>query len=426
MTRSNGVVTSYTYDQDSRIASITDAAGATTLASIVLSRDAIGRATSAARFIPQEAALASSSTSSVSFGAANEISGATYDARGRLTNDNSGATYQWSASSRLLSYARPDGSASAITYDGLGQRISRTSGGTTQNYVVDYATGLPSVAIIESGGSPLTYYVYTGEGSLLYSVDATSGAHRFYAYDDTGSTTFLTNDAGTITDTYGISPYGDVVTAGPGNSTANPFTWQGQMGVMQDAGTKLYYARFRYYDSGTARFLSRDPLFSPAPREVNPYQYAAGDPVANGDPMGLKPKPNFVFSTLDGTISGWNNSQSVSLSGDVAAVAPTPAAPTAVGFQGYIIAQSSFQYNHSYAFIGALGIGPKVTSGSYPAVATTTPPARLPCLRPEYEYTPFFKEFGLSPELGLSPLLLGHTPTWQECLYFPPQPGGQK
>lgn len=42
MTRSNGVVTTYTYDKDSRIASITDTAGNTTLASITLTRDAIG------------------------------------------------------------------------------------------------------------------------------------------------------------------------------------------------------------------------------------------------------------------------------------------------------------------------------------------------------------------------------------------------
>ena len=286
-TRSNGVTTSYTYDQDSRIASVIETSGTAPIASIALTRDAIGRVTSSARVIPQEAAPSTAASSS-SFDDANQVSGATYDARGRLTNDNNGATYQWSASSRLLSYTRPDGSASAITYDGLGQRISRTSGGTTQTYVIDYATGLPTVAIIESGGSPVAYYVYTGDGLLLFRVDATTGGHGFYSFDDTGSTTFLTNDAGTITDTYGISPYGDVVTAGPGNSTANPFTWQAQDGVMQDPGTKLFYARFRYYDGATGRFLSRDPLFSPAPAEVNPYQYAAGDPVANGDPMGLK------------------------------------------------------------------------------------------------------------------------------------------
>ena len=288
MSRSNGVVTTYTYDKDSRIASIVDTAGTRDLSSVVLTRDAIGRVTSAARNVPQEAAVSGTASSSNNFDAANQISGANYDARGRLTNDNAGSTYKWSAASRLVSYARPDGSASA-TYDALGQRISRTgSDGTTRNYVVNYATGLPTVATIQSGGSDLRYYVYTPAGALLFSIEAASGAHHFYSFDDTGSTTFLTNDTGAITDTYGISPYGDIVPAGANNATDNPFTWQGQLGVMQEPGTKLYYARFRYYDGSTQRFLSRDPLFSPSPREVNPYQYAAGNPVANGDPTGLK------------------------------------------------------------------------------------------------------------------------------------------
>ena len=288
MSRSNAVVTSYTYDDDSRIASVTETNGAATLSSIALTRDAIGLVTSAARNIPQEVAVSGAASASNTFDAANQIAGASYDARGHLSNDNVGSTYKWNAASRLLSYTRPDGSASA-TYDALGQRISRTgSDGTTRNYVVNYATGLPTVATIQSGGSDLRYYVYTPAGTLLFSVEAASGAHHFYSFDDTGSTTFLTSDTSAITDTYGISPYGDIVTPGTNNATDNPFTWQGQFGVMQEPGTKLYYTRFRYYDASIQRFLSRDPLFSPAPREVNPYQYAAGNPVANGDPTGLK------------------------------------------------------------------------------------------------------------------------------------------
>lgn len=232
--------------------------------------------------------ISSTASSSNSFDAANQIAGANYDPRGRLTDDNAGSTYKWSAASRLVSYTRPDGSASA-TYDALGQRISRTgSDGTTRNYVINNATGLPTVATVQSGGSDLRYYVYTPAGALLFSIEAAFGAHHFYSFDDTGSTTFLTDDSGAVSDSYGISPYGDIVTPGANNATDNPFTWQGEFGVMQEPGEKLYYARFRYYDASTNRFLSRDPFLSPAPREVNPYQYAAGDPVANGDPLGLK------------------------------------------------------------------------------------------------------------------------------------------
>jgi RHS repeat-associated protein len=288
LTRSNGVVTTYAYSNDGDVISIAETAGTDTLSSIALTRDAIRRVTSSEYSIPQQLLVSQPGSSANKFDAANQIAGEKYDARGRLINDNAGSTYQWDAASRLVSYARTDGSASA-TYDALGNRISRTgAGGATLNYVINYATGLPTVAIIQNAASDLTYYVYTPAGLLLFSVDAGSGAHRFYSFDDTGSTTFLTSDTGAITDAYGISPYGDIMTSDASNLTDNPFTWQGQYGVMQEPGTLLYYARLRYYDASSMRFLSRDPLFSPAPREVNPYQYAAGDPVANGDPMGLK------------------------------------------------------------------------------------------------------------------------------------------
>jgi RHS repeat-associated protein len=280
--RSNGVSTTLGYDQDSRVISIQETAGTTMLSSINLTRDAIGRVTAADRNIPQEPAISDASTS-VNFDAASQIAGASYDARGRLVNDHAGSTYHWNAASRMLSYSRPDGSASVV-YSGLGQRISRTgSDGVTRNYVINYATEIPSIAIIQSDGSDLSYYVYTPEGLLLYSIDAVTGAHRFYSFDESGSTLFLTGDNGAMTDSYGISPYGDAVSVGSSNTMDNPFIWRGQFGVMQEPGTKLYYAGLRYYDAGSQRFLSRDLLISPAPKEVNPYQYAAGNPVASGN-----------------------------------------------------------------------------------------------------------------------------------------------
>jgi len=66
----------------------------------------------------------------------------------------------------------------------------------------------------------------------------------------------LTNDAGSVTDSYAITPYGETVTQN--GSTQNPFTWMGAFGVMQEGSTGLYYMRARYYDSTTARFLSPD------------------------------------------------------------------------------------------------------------------------------------------------------------------------
>lgn len=283
---SNGVLTGYNYDKDSRVTGISFTGGLLSLGSIAITRDATGRISSANRKQPQDLILGTSTTAR-SFDSASQIVGATYDARGRLTDDGAGDTYNWTPSSRLSSYIQSNASA-GMTYDALGQRISRTSGSATQNYVIDYATGLPSIATIKSGTTDVRYFVYTPDGLLLYSIEAASGAHHYYAFDETGSTLFLTDKGGQVTDSYGISPYGDAVTVAPYNTADNPFTWQGQYGVMQEPGTKLFYARDRYFDGTSQRFISRDPIFSAVPAEIDPYQYAAGDPVGNHDPTGLK------------------------------------------------------------------------------------------------------------------------------------------
>jgi len=40
------------------------------------------------------------------------------------------------------------------------------------------------------------------DGSLLYSIEAADGSHRYYSFDEAGSTTMLTGDDGSIVDAY--------------------------------------------------------------------------------------------------------------------------------------------------------------------------------------------------------------------------------
>src|SRR5260370_28329805 len=121
-------------------------------------------------------------------------------------------------------------------------------------------------------------------------MEAADNTRHFYHFDETGSTSFLTDDSGAVTDSYAITPYGETVIQ-PG-STANPFTFQGRFGVMQEGATGLFYMRARYYDSVTARFLSRDPLAALDPRELNPYQFALDNPMGFIHPAGLQNWPH--------------------------------------------------------------------------------------------------------------------------------------
>jgi RHS repeat-associated protein len=279
--RPNGLGTQYTYDGDGRVGSITEDAGS----SIVIQRDGAGKTVSETRTQPQMPALAPGILP-LAFDAADQVSGFTYDSMGRLTADTFGQ-YTWNLASQLSSYTRADGAGTA-TYDGLGLRISESTAAGVQNFVWNYATGLPTLATVQSGGVDQRYYVYTPDGVLLYEINAVTNARTYHHFDENGNATLLTNDVGAVTDSYGITPYGETVTQK--GTTVNPFTWLGQWGAMQEGSTSLYYIRDRYYDSATGRFLSPDPVKGTGPQSVNPYQYALGSPLEFVDPTGRDPQ----------------------------------------------------------------------------------------------------------------------------------------
>lgn len=297
LTRPNGVVTRYTYDRDGWPSGITEnpRSGA---ASITLTRDKAGQITAADRNLPRPADPPGGSLP-LAYDAAHQVLGYTYDPLGRVTNDGL-RSYTWDLASRLVSYAGADASAQ-FTYDGLGLRISSTSGGFTRNYAINYALNLPSIAAVRSGDNDLRYYVYLPDGTLLHSVEAADNRRRFYHFDEAGSTTYLTDDGGAVTDSYGISPYGEAITRS--GTTDNPFTFSGERGTMQEGNTGLYYMRARFYDSATARFLSPDPLRSLTPGSINPYEFAQQNPLLFDDPLGLLPGDCFTEDVFLGPLS---------------------------------------------------------------------------------------------------------------------------
>jgi RHS repeat-associated protein len=272
----NGVATTYSYDANGRLSGI--ATGS--LASIGLTRDGDGKLVSADRNLPTAPSMQTSSQQ-FSYNAAAQMNGEKFDAMGRALTQN-GRTYTWNLASQLTSFK--DGAATvALTYDGLGELSSSNASGAAQTFVFNHAATLPALSIVRQGGNDLRYYVYTPVGQLLYSIEAADNTRKFYHFDEMGNTTFLTGDNGAVTDTYAVTPYGEIADhVGPTN---NPFTWQGQYGIMQES-KGLYFVRQRHYDAVAARFLSPDPLITPDPRSAEPYTYARGNPLLYVDPSG--------------------------------------------------------------------------------------------------------------------------------------------
>jgi RHS repeat-associated protein len=95
---------------------------------------------------------------------------------------------------------------------------------------------------------------------------------RFFAPNELGSTTKLTDALGGVVQSYDYNPFGET-TASTGE--ANPFQYAGR----ENDGTGLYYNRHRYYVPEWGRFMSEDPIgFAGG---LNRYTYADINPLSS-------------------------------------------------------------------------------------------------------------------------------------------------
>lgn len=277
-TRANGVPSSWSYDGQGRLATVQHGA----LGSVAVTRDPVGRPTSVVRNLPL-ASLPSVANAAFDYDAASQVDTYSYDAMGRRTSDGT-RTFTWDLATRLTSIVQ--GSATtALGWDGFGSLVSRTAGGTTRTFVWNYALAFPEIAIERQAGVDRRYFVHDPAGRLLYAVDAATNQRRFYHYDERSNTAFVTNGAGAVVASFAYSPYGDVASSGAEAADAL-FTFAGEYGGFA-LGNGLFVMHRRVYDAHTAAFLSREASFPHLhPLTINPYQYAARDPMRFFDPAG--------------------------------------------------------------------------------------------------------------------------------------------
>lgn len=287
ITRSNGVKTTFTRDDSGRITRIQDGG----FTDIKYMLDASGNIIQADLTAPLNPAdFLAASVEAFAYDEAHRVktTGFDYDQRGRLKT-SPGRTYTWIGDSRLTGI-----NSAVLTYNGLGDVITRADGGTTVHYYYNYALpGNPVVAERDDvSGNFLRWYVWSPSGSLFYMIDAAEGNKvYFYHFDRTGSALALTDSAGNVSDSYAYSPYGRLLKHQ--GASSQPFTFVGQWGVRQEsADGNLYQMGARYYDAQTARFISREPLWPDlnTPLRINPYLYADLNPLKYVDPEGKDPK----------------------------------------------------------------------------------------------------------------------------------------
>ena len=215
-----------------------------------------------------------------------------WDANGQLITRSSadGATYTWDFDGRLSKLAKLDGTVITYSYDADGNRVRTivtlpTGPQSTTESLVDPAGELSQVVAETDGlGNLQAYYV---RGDDLLAV-LRPGATRFIHADGLGSVRALTDESGTMTDTYSFSAFGEL--RAHTGTDPNLYLFAGEP---VDPNSGFYYLRARWMDPQRGRFISAD-TWRPDPFEpktLHRYAYAANDPVDFVDPSGMDYRP---------------------------------------------------------------------------------------------------------------------------------------
>jgi RHS repeat-associated protein len=282
VTELNGRQVNYTYDDLYRLTNetITSDPTPTNNGSISYTYDPVGNRLS------RTSTVAAIPNQTFAYDANDRLTSDTYDNNGN-TIASEGNTYAYDFENHLIGQ---NTGAVTIVYDGDGNRVSKTVGSITTQYLVDDRNPTGFVQVVEEivNGSVQRVYTYgldlISQSQLLSGVWTTS----FYGYDGHGSMRFLTDASGAVTDRYEYEAFGNLI--GSTGSTPNSYLFTGEQ---NDPNVGFYYLRARYYSSQVGRFISSDSwqgnIFEPI--TLHKYVYANLDPINLWDPTG-----NFVIS----------------------------------------------------------------------------------------------------------------------------------
>ncbi len=318
----------------------------------------------------------------------------TYDANGNLdtvTDSNGTTTYDYNDLNQLVAITASDGTTTTFQYSPLGFLIGENSGGTQTNYLVD-PTGLDNVVASYNGsGSLIANFVY---GLGLVSQTGPSGTGD-YDFDANGNTVGITGPNSSYVNQYSYLPFGETTTVSA--ALPNPFTFAGQVGVMQIA-TNLFSMRARAYAPATGQFLSNDPL-GLAGGDTNLRRYVNNNPAGHVDPLGTtggggQTTVEYFPNGNPSTITQWNpdgsQGQTTIYSPDGTAVATTINGNTTV----FPVPPATPTPAPAPAPAPASAPAPAPTPAPVPQIVINLPNLHLPDFHFHFEFKP---EFNFKP-----------------------------
>jgi RHS repeat-associated protein len=249
----------------------------------------------------------------------NRMDGHTYDAAGNLSNDGS-HSYFYDAENRIIQVDGTLGTCSSATacyvYNASGQRVRKTTGGTSIDYLHDL--GGQEITLLSSAGGWIRGEVYAGGRHVATYFNGTT---NLIHADWLGTERVRTTAAGASCESISSLPFGDgqSISGSCGDPSPMHFTAK-----ERDSESGLDNFDARYNASNFGRFMSPDPgnvgASSYDPQSWNAYSYAENDPLNMSDPTGLDAEPAGkcgFWCWLFGLFSGGSSSSEGASAGPV-------------------------------------------------------------------------------------------------------------
>ena len=179
--------------------------------------------------------------------------------------------YEYDSFNRLTK-AVNGGSISTYTYNGSGQRQSKTVNGITTNHIWDGS----NIAAETDGSQAVTARYYRGAALIAQEKQ---GSTEYFQMNGRGDVTGLTDSSGENVKTFTYDAFGNQL--GEEETSATPFRYNGEY---YDEETDLIYLRNRYYSPSVGQFITEDPVKD----GTNWYAYCGNNSVMFVDPLGLE------------------------------------------------------------------------------------------------------------------------------------------